>query len=111
MTERRSLAVPDGLTGERADAALARLLGFSRSFAVDVLDAGGAHLDGRELGKSDRLTGGAWLEVEWMPKEPPRIVAQPVPELRIVADDDDIVVVDKPFGVAAHPSIGWEGPT
>ncbi|MEL4881638.1 pseudouridine synthase, partial [Shewanella algae] len=26
-------------------------------------------------------------------------------------DDDDIVVVDKPAGVAAHPSVGWEGPT
>jgi len=34
-----------------------------------------------------------------------------VPDLRIVHDDDDLVVVDKPFGVAAHPSVGWEGPT
>src|SRR5690606_41913192 len=29
----------------------------------------------------------------------------------LVHDDDDIVVVDKPAGVAAHPSVGWEGPT
>ena len=29
----------------------------------------------------------------------------------IVHDDDDIVVVDKPVGVAAHPSPGWTGPT
>ncbi|MDT7648762.1 MAG: rRNA synthase, partial [Pseudonocardiales bacterium] len=28
-----------------------------------------------------------------------------------VHDDDDLVVVDKPPGVAAHPSPGWEGPT
>jgi 23S rRNA pseudouridine1911/1915/1917 synthase len=34
-----------------------------------------------------------------------------VPGLRIVYEDDDIVVVDKPVGVAAHPSPGWTGPT
>jgi 23S rRNA pseudouridine1911/1915/1917 synthase len=31
--------------------------------------------------------------------------------LRIVLEDDDIVVVDKPVGVAVHPSPGWTGPT
>ncbi|MDN5727514.1 MAG: RluA family pseudouridine synthase, partial [Propionibacteriales bacterium] len=31
--------------------------------------------------------------------------------VKIVHDDDDIVVVDKPVGVAAHPSLGWEGPS
>ena len=29
----------------------------------------------------------------------------------MVHEDDDIVVVDKPVGVAAHPSPGWTGPT
>ena len=53
--ERRELPVPDGLAGERADAALAKLLGFSRTFAAEVLEAGGAQLDGAQLGKSDRL--------------------------------------------------------
>jgi 23S rRNA pseudouridine1911/1915/1917 synthase len=38
------------------------------------------------------------------------VVAEPVPGMRIVHDDDDIVVVDKPVGVAAHPSVGWTGP-
>ena len=111
MTESRALPVPDGLVGERADAALARLLGFSRSFAVDVLEAGGARLDGRELGKSDRLTAEGWLEVSWVPREPPPILAMAVPGLEIVYEDEDIVVVDKPPGVAAHPSIGWNGGT
>jgi 23S rRNA pseudouridine1911/1915/1917 synthase len=40
-----------------------------------------------------------------------QIVPIAVPELAIVHDDDDIVVIDKPVGVAAHPSVGWEGPT
>ncbi len=109
--ERRALPVPDGLAGERADAALARLLGFSRTFAVEVLEAGGAELDGIRLGKSDRLVAGAMLEVVWTPRAAPRVRPVVVPELTIAHDDDDVVVVDKPVGVAAHPSVGWEGPT
>jgi 23S rRNA pseudouridine1911/1915/1917 synthase len=109
--ERRSLPVPDGLAGERADAALAKLLGFSRTFAAEVLEAGGASLDGARLGKSDRLSAGGRLEIEWMPKEPPAIVPALVPGFGIVHDDDDIVVIDKPVGVAAHPASGWDGPT
>jgi 23S rRNA pseudouridine1911/1915/1917 synthase len=34
-----------------------------------------------------------------------------VPELTVIHDDDDIIVIDKPVGVAAHPSVGWTGPT
>jgi len=109
--ESRALPVPDGLDGTRADAALAKLLGFSRTFAADVVDAGGVSLDGRTVGKSDRLRAGAWLEVSWSPKAEPRVEPVDVPDLGIVYDDDDIVVVDKPAGVAAHPSLGWEGPT
>jgi 23S rRNA pseudouridine1911/1915/1917 synthase len=109
--DRRELPVPDGLAGERADAGLAKLLGFSRTFAAEVLEQGGASLDGVALGKSDRLTAGGWLEVEWMPKGEPTIVAVKVPGFEIVHDDDDIVVIDKPVGVAAHPASGWDGPT
>lgn len=109
--EQRNLPVPDGLAGERADAALAKLLGFSRSYAQEVLAAGGALLDGRPLGKSDRLHAGAWLEVKWVEKAGPEVVPIELPELGIIYDDDDFVVVDKPAGVAAHPSLGWTGPT
>jgi 23S rRNA pseudouridine1911/1915/1917 synthase len=109
--ERRELPVPDGLAGERADAGLAKLLGFSRTFAAEVLEAGGARLDGTALGKSDRLTAGGWLEIEWTPKSAPAIVPSLVPGFEVVYDDDDIVVIDKPVGVAAHPASGWEGPT
>jgi 23S rRNA pseudouridine1911/1915/1917 synthase len=109
--ERRSLPVPDGLAGERADAAVAKLLGFSRTFAAEVLEAGGVTLDAVQLAKSDRLTAGGWLEVEWTPKSAPAIVPALVPGFEIVYDDDDIVVIDKPVGVAAHPASGWDGPT
>ncbi len=111
MTESRSFAVPPGRAGERVDVALAAVLGFSRSQAAEIADAGGVSLDGRTVGKSDRVAADAWLEVHWEPRRPVTIEPIPVTDLRIVGDDDDLVVVDKPVGVAAHPSVGWEGPT
>lgn len=107
----RSLPVPDGLDGMRVDAALAKMLGFSRTYAADIADAGGVTAEGRPLGKADRLRAGTWLEVTWAPRQEARVVPLAVPELGVVYDDDDVIVVDKPAGVAAHPSVGWQGPT
>ncbi|TFC11050.1 RluA family pseudouridine synthase [Cryobacterium algoritolerans] len=109
--ETRSLPLPDGLDGVRVDAGIAKLFGFSRSFAAEVAEAGGVALNGAVVGKSDRLHGGAWLEVNWQPREALTIVPIPVPNLSIVHDDESIVVINKPPGVAAHPSVGWTGPT
>ena len=114
MPDTRAMPVPDGLVGERVDAALARLLGLSRTRAAEIAEAGGVQLDGKELGKSDRLSAGGWLEVaipDVVPAQTIEVVAEPVPGMRIVYDDDDLVVIDKPVGVAAHPSPGWTGPT
>ncbi|GAB3585012.1 RluA family pseudouridine synthase [Calidifontibacter terrae] len=112
MPELKSLPVPEGLEGERVDAALARLLGFSRTRAAELAATGGVTLDGRPVGKSDRVGAGQWLEVT-MPDELdriPQVKPQVIDDLRIVHDDTEIVVVDKPAGVAAHPSVGWDGP-
>ncbi len=112
MPETRSLPVPDGLAGERVDAALSRLLGLSRTRAADLAEAGAVIVDGAAVGKSDRLHAGAWLEVT-LPDPPAPVRAGPVlvPGLRIVHDDEDVLVIDKPVGVAAHASPGWTGPT
>ncbi|WP_052851812.1 RluA family pseudouridine synthase [Streptomyces avicenniae] len=110
--ETRTLPVPEGLEGERVDAALSRMLGFSRTKAAELAAAGKVRLDGAEVGKSERVTGGSWIEVEMPPPAAPvRVVAEPVEGLGIIHDDADLVVVDKPVGVAAHPSPGWTGPT
>ena len=112
MTDHRSLPVPEGLAGERLDAALARLFGFSRTKAAEMVGAGDVLVDGAPAAKSDRVLAGAWLDVT-IPPPPsaPRVVAEPVPGMVVVHDDDHLVVVDKPVGVAAHPSPGWSGPT
>ena len=110
MPDTRQLPVPEGLAGERADVGIARLLGLSRSAAADLCSAGAVALDGRPIAKSDRLVADSWLEVT-LPEPEVQREPEPVEGMRIVFDDDDIVIVDKPVGVAAHPSPGWEGPT
>ncbi len=114
MTDARTLFVPDGLAGERVDAAIARLFGLSRTKAADLAGAGAVLVNTRPAGKSDRVAPGDLLEVHLPTPDPSpsaTVVAEPVPGMGIVHDDDDLVVVDKPVGVAAHPGVGWSGPT
>lgn len=112
MTERRLLLVPPSLDGERADAAISKMLGMSRSASAELLLAG-AVLSGTELvTKSQRVTSEQVLEVSIPDKRDPLAVEPTdVADLRIVYEDADLIVVDKPSGVAAHPSVGWAGPT
>jgi len=110
VPDTRHLPVPDALVGERADVALARMLGLSRSRAAEIAEAGGVWQDGREVGKSDRLADGVVM-VE-LPDARAAVPEPPVPGgLRLVYEDADLAVVDKPVGVAAHAAVGWTGPT
>jgi 23S rRNA pseudouridine1911/1915/1917 synthase len=106
------MPVPDGLDGMRLDQALARMFGLSRTGAADLIDAGDVAVDGTPKAKSERLRAGSWLDVTLPAPPAPATPAEGrVSGLSIVYSDDDIVVVDKPVGVAAHPSPGWTGPT
>jgi 23S rRNA pseudouridine1911/1915/1917 synthase len=114
LRDTRSMPVPDGLDGMRLDQAISRMFGLSRTGAADLIDAGDVAVDGSLRGKSDRLRAGAWLEVTLpAPAAPPpsEIIPQEVTGLSVIYADDDIAIVDKPVGVAAHPSPGWTGPT
>ncbi len=110
--EERAVLVPEGLAGERVDSGLARLFGISRTRAADLLGQGLVRLDGDVAAKSERLVPGAMLEVI-LPAvaDPLAIREEAVEGIGIIHDDDSIVVVDKPVGVAVHPSMGWTGPT
>jgi 23S rRNA pseudouridine1911/1915/1917 synthase len=109
----RLVYVPEGLDGERLDAALARMFGFSRTGAAELIAAGDVLIDGKPAMKSDRVTAGVELAVT-LPAPPgsePPVPPERVEGMGIVYEDDDIIVVDKPRGVAAHPTPGWTGPT
>ena len=108
----QNFIVDASLAGERADTGIARLLGISRSAAAEVCESGGARVGNKTLGKSDRLN----LDDELIinppkPAEELVVVATPVEDLSVIYQDDDLVVVDKPAGVVAHPTVGFEGPT
>lgn len=111
MPDTRLLPVPDGLDGLRLDVALARMFGFSRTVAAELVDSGRVSVDGDQPARSAKVHGGAWLEVELPQPETAAAPPSTVDGLRVLYDDDHLVVVDKPVGVAAHPSPGWTGPT
>jgi 23S rRNA pseudouridine1911/1915/1917 synthase len=113
MSDRRELPVPEGLDGLRVDAALARMFGLSRTAAAAVAEDGLVALDGVVRGKSDRVIGGSWMEVDLPERADAPAIPPPVAVegMRLVFQDDHVVVIDKPPGVAAHPSPGWEGTT
>ena len=110
--EHRTLPIPDGMAGERIDAALARMFGLSRTRAADLIAEGLVLIDGAAVSKSERVVPGALLEVT-IPSavDPLEVVPEIVEGIKIVHDDEAIVVIDKPVGVAVHPSPGWTGPT
>jgi 23S rRNA pseudouridine1911/1915/1917 synthase len=110
MSDVREVSVPEGLDGERLDAAVARMFGLSRSRAAELIGDGLVLVGGRAAAKSDRVLTGDYLAVTLPAQraaEPPVVVDG----LVVLFEDDDIIVVDKPRGVAAHPSPGWTGPT
>ena len=106
----RMLPVPDGLAGERIDVALSRMTGLSRSRVGELCALGSVRLDGARVGKSERVGAGAMVEADLPAPRAPEPAATPVGGLGLLYEDEDIVVVDKPAGVAAHPSMGWDGP-
>jgi 23S rRNA pseudouridine1911/1915/1917 synthase len=118
--DQRHVPVPEGLDGERLDAALARMFGLSRAKAADLIAGGLVLVGGQPAQKSHRVEAGSWLDVTLPPAGGPsggdaRPAAGPgpgrVPGLNVIYEDSDLLVVDKPVGVAAHPTPGWTGPT
>ena len=116
----RILPVPEGLEGERIDVALATMLGLSRARSSALVEGGAVQVGNRVVAKSHRLDPGETIQIREIremsdssdggPFAGPPTNAPSV-EIPILWEDDDVVVIDKPAGVAAHPSPGWSGPT
>ena len=110
--EIRTLSIPDGLNGERIDAALSRLLGLSRNVIVGLIDAQEVIKDGKPVSKSFKVSTADQIEIT-MPaaKGEAKLTATPIDGLDVVYDDEYVIVINKPVGIAAHPSPGWQGAT
>jgi 23S rRNA pseudouridine1911/1915/1917 synthase len=110
--EKRAIQIDQDQDGQRVDTALAKVLELSRSVVADLLNAGDVVQGKKPLSKSDRVSAGDRLTV-LMPAiyDPLELKETPIDTLEIIYDDDDVVVVNKPVGCAAHASPGWMGPT
>ncbi len=110
--EKRAIQIDQDQDGQRVDTALAKVLELSRSVVADLLNAGDVLQGKKPLSKSDRVSAGDRLSV-LMPAiyDPLELKETPIDTLEIIYDDDDVVVVNKPVGCAAHASPGWMGPT
>lgn len=102
--------IEENQIGLRLDSFLSANLELSRTKVASDIDAGAVLVNGKIATKSQRLNIGD--EIDYTPIE--KTIIDPkdqVIDIKVLFSDDDIVVVDKPFGVASHASPGWEGPT
>ena len=110
--ESKIISIPEGLDQERVDAALARMLGLSRSVIVSLIENKEILCRGKPVTKSDKVATADVLEILMPPaKSAPQLTPTPVEGLEVIYNDESIIVINKPAGVAAHPSPGWQGPT
>jgi 23S rRNA pseudouridine1911/1915/1917 synthase len=111
MSPRQSLTVAGDEAGERLDRVLARHVAeLSRSRLKVLIEAGAVTVDGRTIrDPSHRVNSGAAVAVDVPPLEPAKPAPEPIP-LKVVYEDDDIIVIDKPKNLVVHPAAGnWTG--
>ncbi|MEJ5921103.1 RluA family pseudouridine synthase [Bifidobacterium thermophilum] len=105
----RLAPAPDALIGKRFDVAVSKMLGMSRAKAAELIETSQVRGLNRDMAKSSTLMEGDIVEFDIAEeRHDPEPLAE---DMAVVYEDDDVVVVDKPVGVAAHASVGWTGPT
>lgn len=108
MSERNYLVttIPKSLAGSRLDQALATLFPqYSRSRIQQWIRSGHAVLDGRRRRQRDLVDGGERVEIDVHVAPDERWAAEPM-DLKVVHEDEDLMVVDKPAGLVVHPGAG-----
>ncbi len=103
--------VPEELDGIRADSGLAKISGLSRAKITDAITFGDVLVDGRPCDKSTPLKTGQLVEISFSSK--PSLELKPISDerLKVIFEDEAIVVIDKPAGVVSHPTVGFDGPS
>lgn len=102
-----SFTVSAEQAGERLDVTLARLLGTSRARAQRLIESGAVLVDDRRQPKHHRLSLGERVDYPEPVEQTTTLAPEAVP-LRVVYEDEWLLVVDKPAGVVVHPAPGHE---
>jgi 23S rRNA pseudouridine1911/1915/1917 synthase len=106
----RTEVVPSALDGERLDRFISLVCDCSRAEATELVRSGGATVGGVAVRKgSHRLAEGDLVVVLADPHRPePLPTPDEAVEVRVVHEDADVVVVDKPAGLVVHPGPGHD---
>lgn len=101
-----TLVLPPDVAGQRLDQALARVLPqYSRARLQQWIDEARVTANGRVPRRSDRVAGGEQIEIRVVEVPAGDWQAEAIP-LRIVYEDDALLVIDKPAGLVVHPGAG-----
>jgi 23S rRNA pseudouridine1911/1915/1917 synthase len=103
----RSFAAEAAAAGMRLDAYLAKAIPeISRARVVLLIDGAQVKVDGKEGKAKQKLKGGEWIEIDGDPKPAPLNATPEDIPLKIVYEDDDLAVVNKPAGMMVHAGSG-----
>ncbi|HXG39737.1 MAG TPA: S4 domain-containing protein, partial [Candidatus Limnocylindrales bacterium] len=111
MADVRTLTVPPDAEPQRVDRFVADVTGLSRSYVQRLIATGRVTVGGEPV-KARMIVGpGTRVAVEIPPPEPVELEPEPAIELRVVYEDDDLLIVDKPAGLVVHPGAGHQTDT
>jgi len=102
------LTIPPEMTGQRLDSALARLMpAHSRTRVKGWIEAGAVQVDGRPCKPRDLVEAGSRIRLQTRLEETAQPEVQPEAiALRLLHEDRDVLVIDKPAGLVVHPGAG-----
>ena len=104
MTD-HTITVPADMAGDRLDKVIASMLDLSRGRVKEILDSGGATLEGATVRPSAKAVAGSSILIE-VPEIEERLAPDASVTFDVVHEDRDVIIVDKPVGVVVHPGSG-----
>ncbi len=108
--ETLTIIIPERMTGYRLDIALSEMLpDYSRSKITAWIKSGDALINNKAFKPKDKVNGSQMVMLSLSKKKNNDWSAENI-ALNIVFEDEDIIIINKPFGLVTHPGAGnWNG--
>ena len=105
-----NIIISDRMAGLRLDVAIAEMLpDYSRSKITTWIKSGDALINSKVFKPKDKAIGDEIVYLTLNQKQSNDWIAEKIP-LNIVYEDEDIIVINKQFGLVTHPGAGnWTG--